>query len=342
MIQNFYIFGVGRSGTTLFSSILNAHPNIVVPLESYFILHLQRNYEHVSTWTDDVISSFIDDLYTDRPFRLVWRVPRAEIVQAFKAYPELSSFHEACNIVRIAFQNSYKTKDIKWVGDKKPMYRHFTRRMMRLYPDAKIIHIVRDPRGVGLGHLKTFNFKDALAIGYMWAFSNARILTLKELYPHQYFFLKYEDLIRDTEGTMRKVCDFLEVPFEKEMLDYQKKVNARFDDYTEALKEKHLSLLKPIDINIAEKWKTDLSPKHRKFIEIATWEMAQRLGYHFEKPPSSLGIELQKPGAKFKVWLDRNGTRLFFAAPLFVRKFVLYLRSRHSDHKYWPDQPKNF
>ncbi len=341
MIQNFYIFGVGRSGTTLFRSILNAHSNIVVPLESYFILHLQGKYQHITSWTEPVIKSFIDDLYTDRPFRLVWRVPRVEIEEAFASFPDLSTFYEACNVVRIAFQNSYKTKDIKWIGDKKPMYRHFTLRMMRLFPDSKIIHIVRDPRGVGLGHLKTFNFKDAMAIGYMWAQGNRRILKLKELYPNQYFFIKYEDLVLDTEGTMRKVCAFLEVPFEEEMLNYQSKVNARFDDYTETMKDKHRSLLKPIDIKIAEKWKTDLSPEQRKQIEIVTWEVANNLGYRFDKPKSSFGIELQKPLSKLKVWLDRNGTRLFFALPFSFRKFVLFLRSKHSDHKYWPDQPKN-
>lgn len=340
-MNNFYIFGAGRSGTTLFRSILNAHPNIVVPLESYFILHLQGTYRHITNWSEPIIKSFIDDLYTDRPFRLVWRIPRQEIEQAFEAHREIRSFQEACDIVRMTFQNSYKTKDIQWIGDKKPMYTYFTLRMMRLFPESKIIHMVRDPRGVGLGHLKTFNFSDAMAIGHMWAYSNRRIAKLKELYPNQYFLLKYEDLIRDTEGTIRKVCTFLGAPFEQEMLNYQQKVNARFEKYTETMKDRHRNLLKPIDLKIAERWKTELSPKQRRYIELVTWEVAKDFGYVFDKPKSNWALRMKKQLSIFKVWLNTTITQLFFAAPLWLRKFVLHLRSLHSDHKYWPDQPKN-
>ncbi len=340
MISNFYILGMGRSGTTLLQSIMDAHGAIVVPPESYFVLHLYKKYHKKKNWDARTLSKFMDDLYTDRPFRLMWRVPRASLEEAFAQAGEINSMGDALNVVRSSFRGSYKQKSIVRFGGKKPIYSMFTKRIMDVNPNAKIIHIMRDPRGTANGQINTFKKKDALAIGYLWTWNNKSVLKLKEKYPDQYFLLKYEDLIENTEDTMRSVCEFLELPYEPSMMDYRSTTTKRFTEYTETYKDKHRSLLKPIDKSIAEKWKKSLLPKHRKHVEYATADLAQQFGYGFEKPKSDLTILLRTPLSKLKIFMGVVAIRTFFSIPFFIRKSILQLRSRLTDHKYWPDQPK--
>lgn len=338
MIQNFYILGMGRSGTTLLQSILDAHTGIVVPPESYFVIHLDKKYKRKTSWNDALIAAFIDDLYTDRPFRLVWRIPRSNVEEAFEVAKPIQNFEQACNAVRSSFKESYKSKTITCFGDKKPIYASFPQRVMKVSPTAKIIHLVRDPRGTGNGQINTFKRSDALAIGYLWKRQNKAISELKNKYPQQYFFLKYEDLVIHTEKTIRSICEFLELDFQPEIMDYRKETTERYDQYTELFKDKHRSLLQPIDIKIAEKWKTKLKPKHRREIEYATYSLAQQFGYSFEKPSNTLALQLKTPISMLKIGLSIAVIKTFFGIPFFIRKAILRLRSRISDYKYWPEQ----
>jgi len=335
MIQNFYIFGTGRSGTTLLQSILDAHTAIAVPPESYLVLHLDKKYKGVTNWSEAVISKFIDDLYTDRPFRLVWRVPRRNVEEAFELAAPVQNFEHACNVVRSSFQESYRAKSISCFGDKKPLNSLFADRVIAVSPTAKIIHLVRDPRGTGNGQINTFKRRDALLVGHSWANQNRAILALKEKYPQRYFLLKYEDLVIHTEQTIRDTCAFLGLEFQPKMLiDYRTSTTKRFDQYTEQYKDKHLSLLEPIDPKIANKWKTKLLPKHRKRIEIATHIVAAMLGYDFEKPNMNFGMAIWWPISKFRAFLRLSVLRIYFAVPFAVRKFILQIRSKRGDHKY--------
>ena len=54
MIQNFYILAMGRSGTTLLQSILDNHSGIVVPPESYFMIHLDKKYGSIKNWNKQI------------------------------------------------------------------------------------------------------------------------------------------------------------------------------------------------------------------------------------------------------------------------------------------------
>src|SRR5690606_20490040 len=108
-----------------------------------------------------------------------------------------------------SYNASFKSKKIKLYGDKHPIYSNFCERMMRINPQAKLIHMVRDPRGTGAGQIKTFNRKDALAVGYLWARYNKNLSDLKKLYPENYYLLKYEDLVLSPEETVQSLCRFL-------------------------------------------------------------------------------------------------------------------------------------
>ncbi len=334
MSKNFYIMAIGRSGTTLLANILDAHPNIVVPPETFFVLHLERKYKSVTNWNDKTIRQFIDDVYVDRPFRLMWKVPRNVVEESFLQQPRVANFNEACNRIRESYRASFKTKNIELIGDKHPIYSNFCKRMMRVNPDAKLIHMVRDPRGTGSGQLNTFNRKDALAVGYLWSRYNKNLAALKEIYPEKYYLLKYEDLVLKPEETVKSLCKFLEIEFREEMMDYRKTTVKRFENYTEAITKKHESLMKPIDAKMVEGWKNKLTAKQIERLEYATFEVASKLGYNFEKPKVDFFTKLKFPISKLKVKVILGIITLFFNLPFSFRKLVLFFKSKALDHNY--------
>ncbi|QAA82134.1 sulfotransferase [Aequorivita sp. H23M31] len=333
-MRNFYVMALGRSGTTLLANILDAHPNIVVPPESFFVLHLERKYGFKTTWDEKTVKNFIDDVYVDRPFRLMWKVPRKVVEASFLQEPVIKNFNEACNRIRVSYNASFTTKNIELIGDKHPIYSNFCERMMRINPEAKLIHMVRDPRGAGSGQINTFKRKDALAVGYLWSRYNKNLLNLKIQYPNNYYLLKYEDLVLHPKETVKSLCRFLEIEFDEKMMEYRKGMVKRFDDYAEAITKKHESLMKPIDVKMIEGWKTKLTAKQIDHIEFATHDVASQLGYHFNKPEVASSAKMKYPFSKLKVKSILGIITLFFNFPFAVRKLVLSVKSIALDRNY--------
>jgi hypothetical protein len=335
---NFYILAMGRSGTTLLQNLLDSHPNIVVPPESFFVLHLYTKYKYTTNWCDKTIALFIKDVYTDRPFRLFWRIPRQNLESAFHTSSRPTSFKEACNIVRSSYKMSFLEKSICLIGDKNPLYSIFTNRILSVSPNAKIIHVVRDPRGTINSQIYTFKRKDVLALGYIWSSYNKKIQKLKHRYPNQYLLIKYEDLIINTEKKAQEICSFLEIPYDIKMLSYREDLVERFQQYSMSLKGKHTSLMKPIDKTIIEKWKKSLTKPQLKYIHYSTAKMANKLGYELAFEKDTIPLKVLAFTSKLKVWVGFLSVFIFFNLPFFIRKKILQLRSKLSDHKYWPEQ----
>ena len=59
----FFIIGRPRSGTTLLRVLFEAHPHVLIPPESPFIISLYKKYGKVTTWDDRVIREFCEDLF---------------------------------------------------------------------------------------------------------------------------------------------------------------------------------------------------------------------------------------------------------------------------------------
>lgn len=102
----------------------------------------------------------------------------------------------------------------RW-GDQLGLVEAFADRIFEAYPDAVLIHMVRDPRsqrtGGGLGSL-------GWTVG-RWRFS-AELAGRNELrYPDRYRVVRFESLVAEPEATLRRVAAFIGEAFEPQMLD---------------------------------------------------------------------------------------------------------------------------
>jgi N-acetylglucosaminyldiphosphoundecaprenol N-acetyl-beta-D-mannosaminyltransferase len=208
-----FVVGVWRSGTTLFYSLLNQHPDIRLFYESdlavlwpMFRLPWERR-----SWVDK------------------WEywnagVSRHDLDPARLASP-VNSLAEA---IELAGRTYASEKGKKRWGCKSPSYYDRLDQLAHAFPDARFIVIWRDPEEICLSVIKAAPFTEWFARAGMPRKALLASKTLKKQMDkllamgaavHQ---IHYRDLVEHTAETMRGVCEFLDVPFDPAVTDLKR------------------------------------------------------------------------------------------------------------------------
>jgi hypothetical protein len=91
---------------------------------------------------------------------------------------------------------------------------------MTSYPDAKMIHMIRDPRDRYEASITRFP-NGKMKVGgatARWRYSVGLARRNMQRYPGRYIIVRYETLVREPERTLRAVCTFLDEEFMPAML----------------------------------------------------------------------------------------------------------------------------
>lgn len=290
-----FIVGCDRSGTTLLSLILSQAPDLHVTLESGFIPDL---YENRHDYGD--FSSAKNRWYFLRDLQTTYATSKTIAFDIFElddedAESELqkaASTDYAGAIDALFSKTARNHGKARW-GNKTPKYVLHIPLLNKLFPEAKIIHIVRDPRDVAASIMKagwTTNIKEA---AIYW---NERVragLEGRVLGDDIYYELKYESLLQLPQNEVSAVCDWLGIDF-KESIIHQYKDDDSRDSIT-----KHENLFdligKPIDASRAYAWKKSMSKSDIAEIEDVNRELINELDY----PLTGRSIPLQR---KFYRW----------------------------------------
>ncbi len=243
------IVGVGRSGTSLLQSMLNAHSEICFLPETQFL----RN--HVINRSQNTINNtaerdrFIQELRADQSYKRSEIAPEA-VVEVGDSYAAV--YHKFLNAFR-------ENKGKKLVGDKDPRVIDFIAKLRNLNDSPRLIHIMRDPRAVVASRMKAdwskhWPFFMHIFL-YRAQFERGRRKG-KSLFGNSYHELYYEDLISDPSQQLRKICDFLQVLFEPAMLEFQSSAKELIDKREYQWKKETTG---PLLSSNANKWKENLT-----------------------------------------------------------------------------------
>ena len=213
------VLGVSRSGTTLLKEMFDAHSELAIPTESYFIPQLAgRHGDRVD------VEAFLADL--GRLARVSeWGV---SLDQIRGHLPERPTFAEAIQAVYLAYAEAQGKSRF---GDKTPAYMQELELLARVFPDAQYVHLVRDGRDAGLSFVDMrrrprFNWarpRGLAAFACQWKLEVEAARTFgRRRGPQRYLELRYEDLVAEPEAKLRGVCEFLGLGFEPAMLEYHK------------------------------------------------------------------------------------------------------------------------
>jgi len=269
-----FVFGALRSGTTLLRLMLKSHPGIQSPGEADFL------FDHVApdpggSWRYDREALARDRIFRAKQIALP-ETGGADLARALVA--AMAALDEGILSLSI-HRNAPK--------------------MVALFPQAKIVHLLRDPRDVarssiGMGWAGNSYFGVEHWTGTEAGWDEAVIPEDRVLTVH------YETLMADLEAELTRICGFLGLDFAPAMLRY-------YENSTYA----------PPDPGIAQKWKTKASPREIALIEGRAGPLLAARGYEPAGAPATPGaLERARLGAENRLgrWrhnIARYGLGLF-------------------------------
>ncbi|MFF2518679.1 sulfotransferase family protein [Streptomyces sp. NPDC058086] len=165
---------------------------------------------------------------------------------------------------------------MRW-GDKRPAYALHVAEILRLFPDAQFVHLVRDGRDCAASLLRMpwwhRGFDEAVAI---WAQVVDTTRTYaRELGPDSWYQLRFEDLVADPESQLRGVCGFLG----EETPPGRPSRTASPGLAVPARKTWHRRTHGALDTSRAGAWTTRLTPDQIRLREAVSGERLTSYGY---------------------------------------------------------------
>ena len=279
--SNPYLFVVGaaRSGTTMLQRMLDAHPLLAVVNETYW---LPRKYRERTGLTRD-------GQVTAALFPLLLNSPKFERMGFGKDDLQRIADDGApiryVDFVGALFGEYARRQGKQLAGDKTPGYVRRMAQLHELWPEARFVHIIRDPRDVCLslldwpggertaGQFGTWHLDRVVSSALYWRYSVAMGREAGEvLGTGLYCETRYEDLVAATESELGRLCDFLTIPCDPAMQTYHvgrsrpkpgRSSKAQWLPPTRGLRD----------------WTTQLAAHDRAAIEVAVGELLDEFRY---------------------------------------------------------------
>lgn len=255
--------GCPRSGTTLIRVILDTHPGICCGPESEIFKPGRRNPARLADLFD-LDAGAVETL-------LKQAASQAEFIDRFF---DLYRVQSNCKRWAEKTPNNIQSLDF--------LFEHF--------PKAKFLHMIRDGRDtvcslrthprhkVVDGKLVKLNTNNPIPQCIdTWVRETSRGLAWRA--DPRYFELRYEDVVREPEPTLRRVFEFLEEPWDPIVLNFHEVQSAsrdvtKFPQNPEALRK--------LSGGSLARWQKDLSAEELELFYEQAGELMRTFGYEIE------------------------------------------------------------
>ena len=281
-----FIMGTQRSGTTLLTRVLSAHPDMFMQNE----LALPK-------------------IFTPN-------ASKQQIIDAIKAQ---ILDENGFSLEEVMEQGNKRV----W-GLKDPQLTEHIDALRQFLPESKFIKIVRDGRGVTNSYMenKWGLGTNAYYGAQRWDREVNEQLEFMQEAPENFLFIRYEDMVDDIADAMQKVCAHLDVPYLEEMVNYDQKSSYyekkrenvhTFKKPDKKLAEKWRHRLSSFEIDVVELVAKDTLTKLGyeligKPVKLSAWQM-----FYFKWHQKILGeiqIQYRWRKAAFKEkWRKMSGKR---------------------------------
>ena len=206
-----FLMGFLRSGTTLTEQVLAAHPQLMTTDESSIVHELTRELQKLTGISNDqapALNALKEaDLRQLRQF--YWRRMREE-------------YGPQVMLKQIVDKNALNTIDLGVISV--------------VFPEAKIIFALRDPRDICISCFMqafspapaTVNLLSWEGIARQYSAVMGYWLTLRDNIQPTYLELRYEDTVANFEATYRHIFDFLGVVWHPEVTQFHELTKGRY------------------------------------------------------------------------------------------------------------------
>lgn len=212
----FFIFHDSRSGSTFLARLLVDHCGFIIPPESRFLPKvLKTKLTNISFFN---LIIFVNILRKDQKFK-DWKINLFSFfVQMINE--KLLTPRDLIDklIVYYYKQHNIFSDNLSFFGFKKGSYIFHIDKIFNVYPESKIVFIIRDGRGVFASKKFSVNpntnkpFEvDPIKAAEMWIRYIKQYEILTNFYSNV-ILTKYEHLVEDTYNELKKICTFLGGP----------------------------------------------------------------------------------------------------------------------------------
>lgn len=293
------IVGCQRSGTTLLRTILGRHPQLLQhPYEPHFILELYQRFGYTVRDVGMAVAYLLKHPY----------LPDNITAEALKA-----AYATDGQLTLQAFFQKYLHV---WAGGRlltqRPILKHpaltyHLDLVTTLFPQATIVHVVRDPRAtvasqtIRWAHYTTYEtamlWKNALKSveHFVWQQNDFPVIEIS-----------YEKMLLQPEQEIASLCQQLGIEFLPDMLSFEEETL----EFTPDALPKRV-MFHTVDVSRLNQWQERLSPMEICLIEYLCQKEMAAWGYEVTDPP----VPAQQLNRQ--VWAERmyyyykiNGRRL--------------------------------
>ncbi len=202
-----------RSGTKLLRGILNNHPEIAFPsFETEFLPYLVNKWGKQPLENYAIFFQFYKDVIK-LPYFYYMR-ENNRLIQPQKWYCSCRSYSPA-DVFEALIRHDTNAGRI-W-GDKSPGYIQLIPLIKKLFPNAKLIHIIRDVRDCCLSVNHAWG-KNMIRAAQRWTDNISLSKKDAAFFSKDYLEIKYENLIETPEESIKIICSFLNLEYTKQIL----------------------------------------------------------------------------------------------------------------------------
>ena len=198
-----YIAGLERSGTSLIYALLGSHPDIAMTRRTNLWTHFYGQFGDLAQ-----PENFERCLAMMLRYKRIVRLDpdperiRREFAQGNQSYADLFAL--------LGEHYAEGRGKSRW-GDKSLNTERYADYIFEAFPEARMIHMVRDPRDRYASSLTRWG-RNRGGVGSgtaMWLWSVALARRNMARYPGRYAILRYETLIFRPDETLRELCNFM-------------------------------------------------------------------------------------------------------------------------------------
>lgn len=272
-----FVVGCPRSGTTLVQQQLSRHPDLAIAPETHFVRRFVVPVDRYGDLADDrAMHRLVDDVLA-APETARMRVDPAVLRAACLAGPRTPE---------AVFGHLLRGFAAGWavgvVGEKTPNHVLYLPWLERAFPEARFVHVLRDPRAVAHSW-RTVPWSTGSLAGdaRVW---RRYVAAAAQRPPRRapLLLVRYEHLVADPDGVVRRLLRDLGLDPDRLPVDAPAEPS-RAGLLDVAGEPWQAGALRPVAAGGGQRWQEEMTPDEVAAVERVTWRWMRHWGY----PPRS-------------------------------------------------------
>ncbi len=292
-----FICGHPKSGTSLLMALLDAHPQLVAyPEESAFFRRYlplaqgqprpqqltlaDRHLTHIFEWNQDSPPAHQAD-YPDRDYAFISAEEvRREMRRLLQERWQHTGDVLSAAVLAYGAVSGFLTPQARYWVEKTPFNERFAAQIFTWWPQARCLHMLRDPRDNYLSYRRKHPEWSVQVFARNWRRSAFQgWYNQRRFGRNRYLVLRYEELVQQPEETLRQVVGFLGLDWQDSLLQPSRagrpwKGNSMFGQQFQG-----------ISAAPSGRWRTVLAPQETALLQRLVGRWLTYYGYPKEKTP---------------------------------------------------------